>query len=233
MLLLCEKYSPKSNLYKFCPGLDESEYKHFNEVIRFDPKSLRKSIEPLFHVDSVNCRLWFQLSKSSSSKHKEAESVKCPSCVRLKCDLEHQARRTSGESPSKKIKRQEATSHAKLTYMSPDSLAKRKLNQKMLKGNMKRKLNSYEVTEIPLDDEQHEEMESAVATIEENHSSELEKLFLEGDKHGVGSKLRDIWKSDKQREKKEFQEDQLRNSKTEFFATIRCIPYNFRNRKTK
>ena len=60
--------------------------------------------------------------------------------------------------------------------MYPDSSAKRKLNQKMLKGNMKRKLNSYEVTEIPLDDEQHEEMESAVATIEENHSSELQAL---------------------------------------------------------
>ena len=123
----------------------------------------------------MNCRLWFQLSKSSSSKHKEAETVKCPSCVRLKCDLEHQARCTSGESPSKKIRHQEATSHAKLTYMSPDSSAKRKLNQKML-VNTTRKLNSYEVTEIPLDDEQHEEMESAVATIEENHSSELQAL---------------------------------------------------------
>uniref|UniRef100_A0A1X7UEP4 Uncharacterized protein n=1 Tax=Amphimedon queenslandica TaxID=400682 RepID=A0A1X7UEP4_AMPQE len=64
---------------------------------------------------------------------------------------------------------------------------------------------------IPLDDDQDEEMEAVVTSIEQNCSNELEKLFVEGDKHGVGSIKREVWKSDKERNRKEFQEDQLRN----------------------
>lgn len=90
---------------------------------------------------------------------------------------------------------------------------KRSKNKRMVMGNMKRKLDTYEHTEVPLDDDQDEEMGRIVTTIEQRCSSELERLFVEGDKHGIGSKLRDIWESDTKREKDEFQEDQLKNSK--------------------
>ena len=56
-------------------------------------------------------------------------------------------------------------------------------------------------------------MEAVVSSIEERCSDELEKLFGEGDKHGVGSKLRGIWRNDKQRKNDDFMSDQLRNSK--------------------
>ena len=74
---------------------------------------------------------------------------------------------------------------------------------------MKRRLCAYEHTEIPLDDDQDEEMEAVVTSIEQNCSNELEKLFVE-------AKLREVWKSDKERDRKEFREDQLRNSKCTF-----------------
>ena len=103
--------------YKFCPGVDEMAYQQHKEVIRYDIKSLRKFNEPLFRVDSVNCRLWYKLSKSAPVQQRKANSVKCPPCVCLKCDLEHQSRRSAAESPHKKLKRTEASSNAKLMYM--------------------------------------------------------------------------------------------------------------------
>ena len=109
-------------------------------------------------------------------------------------------------SPSNKnIKHQSASSHARLSYMSPESQLKWKQNQKIQKNNTRQKLHAYEHTELPLDAEQDKEMDEVV--IEQECSGELQELFIEGEKHGVGSKLQDVWKNDKQRE------DQLINSK--------------------
>ena len=47
-------------------------------------------------------------------------------------------------------------------------------------------------------------------------SDELQKLFKEGEKHGVGSKLRNTWNTDKRREYTEFNRDQMINSKLNF-----------------
>ena len=98
----------------------------------------------------------------------------------MKCDVDYQENRTKLESPSKKVKRQSSSSHAKLSYMSPSSQLQRKDNQKKEKYIMNRKLNNYEETELSLDDEQNDEMSSLVSTIEREHSDELEKLFSEG-----------------------------------------------------
>ena len=46
VLNLCEKYSSTSKMFKFCPGLDPSQYEQYKEVIRFDPKSVRKMVDP-------------------------------------------------------------------------------------------------------------------------------------------------------------------------------------------
>ena len=42
---------------------------------------------------------------------------------------------------------------------------------------------------------------------------ELEKLFEEGDQHGVGNLMKSIWFTSKQRQSAEFSSDQIRNSK--------------------
>ena len=100
--ILLEKYSSNSKVYKFCPGLDASEYISYKEKIQFDVKSLRKTEEPFLRIDSVRCLLWFRLGKTASVQRREAESVVCPPCVKLRGDLDHQLRRTLAESPSKK-----------------------------------------------------------------------------------------------------------------------------------
>ena len=64
--------------------------------------------------------------------------------------------------------------------MSPKSQVKWKGNQKMARDAARH-------TELPLDSNQDIiEMGEVVSTIEEQCQDELEKLFSEGDKHGVG-----------------------------------------------
>lgn len=101
----------------------------------------------------------------------------CPSCVRLKCD---QVNRTSSESPSKKIKRQASLSHARLSYMSPSSQQKRKSNQQNERKNLMKKLSRFQEAEVPLNDEQNDEVSSITSFIQNNHQEELEKLYHEG-----------------------------------------------------
>lgn len=77
--------------------------------------------------------------------------------------------------------------HHPMPVMSPTSQMKRKQNAKMERDNIKRKLRSYEHTELPLDTDQDSDMNGIVSVIEKECASDLEKLFAEGDKHGVGN----------------------------------------------
>ena len=112
------------------------------------------------------------------------------------------------ESLSKKMKRQEATSKAKLSYMSPASQLKRKKNVLTERTKDKRKLNKYEKTEVTLTDQQHEEMHAIVNKVEEVENAELEKIFAEGDSHGVGKQMREVWTTDKWQQAAQFKADQ-------------------------
>ena len=64
-----------------------------------------------------------------------------------------------------------------------------------------RKLSKYEDSEIVLDDAQNEEMCNIVRSIGDD---ELEKLFTEGKKHGVGTIMKEIWITDVQQRRKQF-----------------------------
>jgi len=77
------------------------------------------------------------------------------------------------------------------------------------RSNTMRKLQKYEDSEIVLDDAQNEEMCDIVQSIGDD---ELEKLYIEGEKHGVGTIMKDIWITDVQQRKKQFFNDQDRNS---------------------
>jgi hypothetical protein len=211
LLQLCNKYSSSSYAYKFCPGLNPAEYESQKEIIRFDLKKVRKTTEPFLRVDSVKCLLWHELGRKASTERREASEVLCPACVRLKSDITYQQKRTEEESPSKKARRQQSSSRARLSYMSPTSQVERKNNQKQLRQTLKRKLDSYEETEVPLNDEQSDEMNFVVSTIESQFQAELETIFDEGDKCGVGHKLRHSWKTDQQRDSINFNHDQVLN----------------------
>ena len=211
---LCTKYSPFSNTYKFCPGISLSDYNSFKEVVPFDPKGARVKTEPITRIDSTACKVWYSLGTGPIRKErKEAESLLCFNCVRLNCYLNHQMKRTMAESPSKRMMRQSSSSHARLKYMSPGSQVARQHNVKMERSAASRKLKKYEETEVSLDSEQDEEMDMIQKVIEDNCSKELEAVISEGEKHGVGSRMRDVWTNDKRATYDEFMNDQSRNSK--------------------
>ena len=121
ILQLCSKYSTKSPTHKFCPGLDPNEYKKYRDVIRFDLKSVRSTSDPFIRIDSVSCLMWSELGKRAPRERREAKEILCRSCIRLRCDLQHQMNRTAAESPSNKSEIQDPSSHARLLYLSPES----------------------------------------------------------------------------------------------------------------
>jgi len=210
---LCEMFSDQSP-YKLCPGLDWNQYEeHYHRVIRYHSKSVRYCTAPFRRVDSPKCKLWFTLPVNAPLSDKFSKEVLCPACRQMKSHLDWQKKRTQSESPTRKVKRQAPSSKAKLTYMSPASQLKRKQNVLMERNSDKRKLSKYERTEVMVSEEQHEEMTAVVNRIEEISPHELEKVFGEGDAHGVGSQIREIWTTDRREQLERFSEDQARNSK--------------------
>lgn len=113
----------------------------------------------------------------------------------------------------RKVKRQAASSRARLTYMSPGSQVKRKQNAMMERGLDKRKLARYEKTEITLSEEQHAQMCDVMDVVDRVAVDGLQRIFEEGEIHGVSDKLKEIWKMDKRQELESFQKDQARNGK--------------------
>ena len=75
-------------------------------------------------------------------------------------------------------------------------------------------------TELPLESVQNEQLTLIVSTFMQDHLDELKKIFEEGEKHGVGSKLRDIWSLDAKRECSEFKQDQLHNGRISYRAVV-------------
>ena len=207
---LCYKFSSKAG-YKFCPGIDPDYYNtEYYEVIRFHIKSVRQTTAPFARVDSVNCKLWFLVAQNASQAEKTAQEVKCSACKRMITDLGYQKRRTEAESPSQKLKRQAASSRARLSYMSPASQLRRKSNAQNERTILTRKVERINKTDVTLNDEQHDEMCAIMDGIGEES---LEKIFLEASEHGVGSLVKDIWFTDSKRQQKQFSHDQANNGK--------------------
>ena len=142
---------------------------------------------------------------NATSAEKSAREVLCFACKRLVTDLNCQRRRTLAESPQRKLRRQSASSRAKLSGMSPYSQQKQQSNARIERSNMKRKLKKLDGTDVTLNDEQQEEMCSIVHEISDE---ELSKVYLEGSEHGVGKLMKEIWYTDGQRQRQQFLRDQ-------------------------
>ena len=180
VLEICSKFSLDSPIYRFCSGIDPKEYEEMHEIICFDIKSVRQTFTLFLRVESVKCLVWFELSAKCTKEQRIANSVMCPACVRLKCDLQHQLSRTLSESPSKRLAQHQSSSHAPLCYMSPESQEKRRANQKNDRKHMKKKLLCYADKEVSLDDEKSDEISSIMLFIQNSHAEDLEELFVEG-----------------------------------------------------
>ena len=72
------------------------------------------------------------------------------------------------------------------------------------------KLAKYQESEVTLNEEQHSEM---CTIMERTNDDDLEKLFKEGNEHGVGDIMKDVWFTDKKRQIQEFSHDQSSNGK--------------------
>ena len=150
---VCQMIAGNNSNYKFCPGIEMEHYmSEYYEVIRYHIKSVRITEFPYQRVDSNNCQLFFELSRNASKGEKDANAVKCHACKHLITDLNHQKKRTNAETPTRKIKRQNPSSRAKLSYMSPASQTKRKKLAQYERTSNMRKLANLE-DEISLDDE--------------------------------------------------------------------------------
>lgn len=84
------------------------------------------------------------------------------------------------------------------------------------------KLQKLEDSEVVLSDEQNGEMCGVMEAIQDE---DLDKLYHEGDQHGVGSLMKMIWLTDKDRQKKQFFLNQVQNSKCTLFVCIIVIIY--------
>ena len=203
--------------HKFCPGIEMKHYvTEYLNPIGFHIKSARVSEFPFHRVDSQTCDLYFELAQNARRVEKESSDVLCYPCKRLVNHLKRQKKRKEEETPTRKLKRQKPSSRARLSYMSPASQAKRKKLAQYERTSTMRKLANYESSEITLDVNQNEEMCSIVQAIGDD---DLEKLYVEGEKHGVGSIMKEIWVTDVEQRRSKFFDDQAKNSMS-FMVTI-------------
>ena len=208
LVTVCLKFSAKSD-YKFCPGINPQQYEtEYHTFIRFHIKSVHRTEFPFARVDSVNCLLWFRLALNATTSEKASAEVRCQHCKRLVLDLDCQKKRTISESPSRKVKHQSASSKARLSYMSPASQLKRQQNAQYTHKLSAQKLAKYEENEVILNEEQHTEMCSIA---ERTKNDDLEKLLKEGNEHGVGELMKEIWFTDRKRQIQQFANDQATN----------------------
>ena len=88
----------------------------------------------------------------------------------------------------------------------------------MERNNDKVKLTKSEKIEITLAEEQHDEICTIVNRIEEVGKDELQKVFVDGDAHGVGAQIREVWVTDTRQQLDQFKADQTRNSKLSVYG---------------
>jgi len=156
-------------------GLDSS-----NPVLTISQRAVfnQLSMFSFSRVDSFSCKLWFLPASNTSLLEKAASEVKCPPCKCLVHYLNLQRKRTLEESPSKRIKRQDPSSRARLQHMSPASQQARKQYAQYQRSSNIRKLRKYEDSEVELSNEQNKEMCEVMETVT---AEDLDKLYQEGD----------------------------------------------------
>lgn len=84
----------------------------------------------------------------------------------------------------------------------------------------KAKLSKHEELDVPLDEEQSDELCDIMKSIKETCPNELDKIFQEGDDHAVGDLVRNSWEADKLNAKNKFFKDQQKNGKFSYFYCL-------------
>lgn len=208
-LELCSIIDPAGG-YKFCPGIDINEYEsEYFSIIRYDLKSVRRISDPIARIDSSKCAFWHKLAKNASIFEKPMDSVLCFFCKRLKGELGRHITSASKVTLLDKENRLRPSSNFPVKYLSPASQNKRKRRTQLERKNDKKQLKKYEFTDVVLDDDQHREMTQIMEKI--SKGSFIDDLFVEGNTHGAGELMKDLWENDKRYIKQEFEKDQKDN----------------------
>ena len=84
-----------------------------------------------------------------------------------------------------------------------------KQNAMMKRDNNIQKIHQSVCGEVPLDTDQNDDM----SVIEEKCQVELKELFAEGEKHGVGHRMKEICNDDRNDDAGQYEMDQSKNSK--------------------
>ena len=74
-------------------------------------------------------------------------------------------------------------------------------NTQTERSNDKLKLAKLQIIDLDLSDEQHFDMCNVTEATEESGNDELDRVFAEGDTHGVGDVLRNVWHTDLRKQK--------------------------------
>lgn len=81
---------------------------------------------PVKHISSTKCRLWYPVARSISKERKNEHEVLCAECVSLQMQLQIASKRLANVPSEVKIQHQQAQSNFPMSYLSPNSLHKRK-----------------------------------------------------------------------------------------------------------
>ena len=118
---LCSMIDPTGD-YKFCPGIDTKLYEtRYLSVIRYDLKSVRKTSDPIAHIDLAKCMFWHKLAHNSSLIERSMDAVLCQTCKRLRSDLEQRLKTLRKVTVQDKENRVQPSPHFPVKYHSPDS----------------------------------------------------------------------------------------------------------------
>jgi len=104
--------------------------------------------------------------------------------------------------------------------MSPASQQIRKKYAQYQRSSSIRKLRKLEGNDVVLSDSQNEEM---CAIMKAARAEDLDKLYQEGDQHGVGSLMKTLWLTDKNRQKSQF----FFQTRKRIVSVHSFIPYYF------
>lgn len=74
-----------------------------------------------------------------------------------------------------------------------------------MERSLDKKLARYENTEITLGDEHYTQMCNVVNAIDRVAVDDLQCIFEEGEAHGVGDRLKEVWTTDKRQQLEQFQ----------------------------
>ena len=175
--------------YHICDGIS----KELADQASFSVKNIRRWGYPFCRTDHQLCVMWFQLEKIPLNLK---YGIHCSFCEKLHHYLVSEICRRQRVTPDQKAKCALPSSKCPISYLSPNTRAKRFEMTRQELTSAKKKLQKYEKNDVNVGEASNEELLTVVSHIHHKSRSELECLLTEAEKVGKGDILREKWKQD-------------------------------------